>query len=177
MGWIVFDARLHEDDFLLSAGKSLFLCQHFEWTCKEIVMWLSLSKALYKKQFEFLSAEHRDYVDQLLSLFLGQSIQRLNQEFGGKINEHDIDLVKGAKDSRNFICHECMLNLVYAPLGDGYSFDWDTDSHRKHIRHLAEGDYVVSRWTYEFHEKESGAFKNRDCYVTAVESWVFNNKA
>lgn len=175
MGWIIFDSRLKESDFLLTTGKYLFLCQHFETTCKDIVMWLCLSKVLNENQFQFLSDEHKDYVDQLLGLFLGQSIQRLQGVFRGQIRDEDIAALRDAKDSRNFVCHECLLDLVHAPLGRAYQFDWDISLHRSHIARLAKGDYLVSRWAYEFHEKESGVFKDRNSYVASIERWVFND--
>jgi len=175
VGWIIFDSRFEESDLLLAAGKYLFVCQHFETTCKDIVMWLCLSKALNDSQFQFLSDEHKDYVEQLLGLFLGQSIQRLRQVFGGGLKDENIAALRDAKDSRNFICHECLLDLVYAPFGRQYQFDWDISLHRTNIARLAKGDYLVSRWAYEFHEKDSGAFMDQDSYVASIERWVFND--
>lgn len=175
MGWITSDKRMEESDFLLAVGKCLFLCQHFESTCKDIVMWLHLSKAIHEGQFRFLSAEHEHYVDRLVSLFLGSSIQQLQHTFHGRFTEEDFTVQKAAKDSRNFICHECVLDLVYAPFGPMYRFAWDVDLHREHVLALAKGDYLVSRWSYEFHEKESGAFVCQESYVADLERWVFGN--
>jgi len=175
VGWIISDQRLKESDFFLAAGKYLFLCQHFESTCKDIVMWFHLSKALHEDQFKILSAEHNDYVDKLISMFLGSSIKKLQETFEHDFTDADFEVLKTAKDSRNYICHECVLDLVYAPYGPKYRFTWDVELHRKHILSLAKGDYLVSRWSYEFHEKESGAFKSQDSYVSDIEGFIFGN--
>ena len=44
-----------------------------------------------------------------------------------------------------------------------------------HVRTLAIGDFVVSRWSYEFHEKESAYFMSQDEYVGTMDRWVFTD--
>jgi hypothetical protein len=87
----------------------------------------------------------------------------------------DIACLKAATASRNFICHECLLPLVHAPVGPHYQDSWEIEVHRARILSLAEGDYLVSRWSYEFHEKEWGGFKDRSTYVNGVLSWTFGD--
>jgi len=172
VGWIVFDQRLDEGDMIQAAGRSLFVCQHFESTCKDIVMWLSLVKALTEEQFEFLDEAHHDYVRTLHELFLGRSIERLSRDHPD-IPQQDIDALKAAAKSRNFVCHELLLDQIHSGFGSQYRRRWDEESHRSHVRTLALGDYLSSRWSYEFHEKKSGAFIGRDDYVDRIVSWVF----
>lgn len=172
MGWILFDQRITEDDFFLITGKALFLCQHFESTCKDIVMWLCLTNSLKEQEFDFLSDKHKDYVDKLLNLFLGSSIERLKVKIPNIASTEEFQTLKEAKDSRNFICHECALDLIYASYGSAYNFKLNSDLLRQHVIKLAMGDYIVSRWSYEFHEKNSGAFKDREQYLSTIKSWV-----
>jgi hypothetical protein len=171
MGWMIFDQRTRELDFLLATGKTLFLCQHFESTCKEIVTWFCVTKALIDKKFGLLSDEHKDYVDKLMHLFLDKSIRKL-KDIPKIASKEEIDILREAKESRNFICHECLIDLIYAP----YPYanpQMNINLFKQHIVKVARGDYIVSRWSYEFHEKDSGALKNKEGYVSALEEWVF----
>ncbi|GEM_PF-1740367 len=172
MSWIVFDERLNEADMMGAAGRSLFVCQHFESTCKDIVAWLCLAKALTEDQFEFLDDAHKDYVLTLLKLFLGKSIERLGEDHPD-IPAADIDTLKAAASSRNYICHDLLLDHIHTGFGRHYVRHWDERLHRERVVALAQGDYLVSRWSYEFHEKESGALIGREGYVERVVQWVF----
>lgn len=171
MGWIIFDQRTRESGFLLATGKALFLCQHFESTCKEIVTWFCVTKALIDKKFGLLSDEHKDYVDKLMRLFLDRSIRKL-EDIPKIASKEEIDSIREAKESRNFVCHECLLSLIYAPYPCAKP-KIDLSLFRRHVGKIAIGDYLVSKWSYEFHEKDSGAFKNRERYVNAIEEWIF----
>lgn len=112
--WLLINKTLENKAVLLSAGKALCLCQKFESTCKDIIMWSLLSKSLHEKDFNFLSEKHITYVDKLLSLFLGDSIKKFKEEFINKTNKENFKILKEAKDSRNFICHELLKDLVSA---------------------------------------------------------------
>ena len=172
MGWIPFDNRLNENEFYATIGKALFLCQHFERTCKNMFMWFSLTKALSNEQFQFLSQEHRDYVDRLLSLFLGDTIKGFVGKFTTMFSQYEIDTLKSAKDSRNYICHESEIDLIFAPVGPSYKWNHDETKLKQHIGNIVEGDFIVSTCSYEFHEKESGLFKDRNLYVKTLTNWV-----
>jgi hypothetical protein len=174
MGWILFDQRVRENEFFLTIGKTLVLCQHFESACKNIVMWLCLAKSLHEEKFEFLSDGHKDYVEKLLNLFLGRSIEELKNKMPDIASPEDFQILKEAKDSRNYFCHESSLGLIYAPYGNIYELNPDLTLINEHVGKLAMGDYLVSKWAYEFHEKESGAFKNRDQYISSIKGWILN---
>lgn len=172
LGWIVFDQRLEEACILKVGGRSLFVCQHFESTCKDIVSQLCLTKALCEEKFEFLDDVHHDYVRTLFKQFLGNSIKRLWKDHPA-IPADDIGALKAVAGSRNYICHELLLDQIHTGVGTQYQKRWDEQLHRMHVRTLAHGDYLVSRWSCEFHEKDSGRFVNRHCYVDRVVDWVF----
>lgn len=176
--WVIFDYRLEQPKFFEMMGKALFLCQHFEHTCKEIVMYLSLAKALSENHFEFLSDEHKEHVDKILALFLGGSIKRLRNEFPNIGRDTDVVGIERARDSRNYICHESQLDLIGAPyVPNEYRNDWEpkTDILISHFNNVAIGDYVVSRWFYEFSEQENGSFKDRDEYVKSLINWFLGD--
>ena len=170
MGWIAFDQRLNEDKLFFILGKILMLCQHFELTSKNLVMWLCLAKSLHAKKFGFLSDEHNDYVEMLLKTPLGGGIKKL-----GALPE-DFETLKEAKDARNYFCHESLLPLIYAPYDNVYTFNPSWPIIREYAKKLAAGDYLVSRWSYEFHENESGAFKIGKEYISTIEEWIFPSR-
>ena len=172
MGWIPFDQRLGENEYYTSIGKALFLCQHFEHTCKNIFMWFSLSKALSNDQFQCLSKEHKDYVDRLLSIFIGKTITSFEKKFPTMFSQDEIDTLISAKNSRNYICHESEIDLIFAPFGSSYKWNHDDTKLKQHIENIVEGDFIVSTCSYEFHEKESGSFKDRNLYVKTLTEWV-----
>jgi len=172
---IIFDQRLNEDEFYKWIGKALFICQHFECTCKSIIMWLNLSKKLYDKHFKVFSQEQKDFVDKLLNLLLGSSINRLKEnsaDFG--VEKGDITILDDARKSRNYICHESELSLIHATHGPMYRWNLKRDELRKNIVNIAKGDYLVSKWSYEFHEKLPSSFKDKTPYVDSLLNWVFN---
>jgi hypothetical protein len=165
---------MNESGLFLAAGKSLFICQHFEATCKDIVMWFCLSKALFENKFKFLSSDHIEYVDKLLKLLLGPSVKRLWNEFGDEFADNDIQVIENAREARNYICHQLIIPLVFADSQQGNSSIQVVDRLRQEVRNLAIGDYLVSRWAYEFFEKQSGSFMDKDSYVARLGAWVLN---
>ena len=159
-------------DEFSKAGKALFLCQKFERTCKEIIMWVTLSKSLEEKQFDFLSKGHIDSVDKLLQLYLGTSINNFFKCF--TLNEKNKKILTDAKNSRNFICHEIMNDFIFLHNGRNEVVNQFNDRLFFHIQNLARGDYLVSRWSYEFYEKESGYFFDEKKYIKEIETWIDN---
>lgn len=206
---IVDNKSLNSDYALLVASKVLLLCQAFEQSCKSIVMYLALAYKLHKAEFKFLSEEHKDFVSQLESLFLGNIINELDKiksEFS--IKNEDIEVLKIAKESRNYFCHELLIELVHGNGADfffmefekqirkgnpkiscsrilarylderslnmePYKYEFNEELFLQHLQCLAEGDYLVSKWTYNFHEKEAW-LRSRNSYVEEVKAWVLN---
>ena len=42
------------------------------------------------------------------------------------------------------------------------------------IINIAKGDYLVSKWSYEFHEKKPGGFYDKNKYIDRILTWIFN---
>lgn len=111
-------------------------------------------------------------MDRLLNLFLGEIVTSLGKKFTNIFSQDEIDTLKSAKDSRNYICHESETDLIFAPIGPSYKWNYDQTKLKQHIGNIVEGDFIVSTCSYEFHEKESGSFKDRNLYVKTLTDWV-----
>lgn len=175
--WLLLNKKLNDETNLLIIGKSLLLSQKFEDTCKNLVSMTSLTKKIViEKEFKLKSEEHGKYIDLLLSLFLGQSINYYKNYLKEIVKDSDIEILKKAKDARNYICHESTVDFFYSSINSKKDYKWNMNLLEKYIKDLAEGDYYVSRWTYEFQEKESGSFFNKQDYINNILNWIFNNK-
>jgi len=175
--WLVFNNKLNDEPNLLIIGKSLLLSQKFEDTCKNFVLMMSLTKKVaIEKEFELESEEHGKYIDLLLSLFLGQSINYYKNYLKEIVKNSDIEILKKAKYARNYICHESTVDFLYSSIYSKKDYKWNMNLLEKYIKDIAEGDYYVSRWTYEFQEKESGSFYNKKAYINNIIEWIFNKK-
>lgn len=174
--WLLLNDKLNDNESILMIGKALLLSQKFESTCKDFIMEMCVIKKIaIEKEFEFFSEEHKNYVDILLNQLLGQSINLYKNNFKNKIPDKEIEILKRAKDARNFICHESAINFIYSSIYNDKPFQWDLDKLKEAITTLAEGDYYISRWSYEFHEEESGCFMDKDIYTQKIFNWIFDS--
>lgn len=120
-----------------------------------------------------MSEEHQSYVDMILNLFLGQSINYYKNYLSEIIKEDEIDILKKGKDSRNFICHESAVEFIYSSIYSKQIYNWDLAKFKEHIIAVATADYFVSRWIYEFQEVKSGYFVDKNNYVEKITKWIF----
>jgi hypothetical protein len=173
--WLLINEKLNDEFFLLQIGKALCLCQKFESTCKEITMWFGTMKSLKEKKYDFLDNKYKDNVDKLLNLFLVKSINLLKKNYLLKIKESDLQILQNARKSRNFIVHDSTDILISESFNPSLIIEsrLDIKIFKNHIKKIAEGDFLVSKWSYEFHEKESGAFYKKGIYIEKIMKWIF----
>ena len=172
MGWIINHQPLKQaellDAFFLAVGKALCLACAFEAKCKHILNILKLSE--YCKNDGHLSDSAALSV-LLRSQLLGQTIK--NVKGFRDFSPEGIVILECAKDARNFIAHESAL-LAW-PISDTRA---DTIHEkitrlRSEVETLAAGDNLVSRWLYEFEEREPAhQILYRD-YFRRIEQWIF----
>lgn len=136
-------------------------------------MWLSTAKSLHEKEFKFLSEEHHEYSDKLLGGQLNKILGGFRKKFGNDYEE-DVKNLHSARESRNFICHDLLKDFISASYVQQSKYTFDKKALTKHLQNIAIGDYIVSRWSYEFHEKESGYFKDKENYVQTLVSWAID---
>jgi len=172
--WFLINKTLNNEYFLLQAGRSLCICQKFETTCKDILMLLSAAKSIKDKGYSLLDDEYIKNVRYLLKLQLGESIKKHQNDSSEFINNTEIEILNKAKNSRNFICHDLMKDLIIASFSDKPKPICNIESFKEHIKNIAEADYLVSKWSYEFQEKMPGNFFDKDKYVNNIINWVIN---
>jgi hypothetical protein len=168
--------KLNGKESMLMIGKALLLSQKFENTCKDFVMWMSLTeKAAIEKEYDLLSLDYKDYVEILINQILGQNINNCRNYFKNEISVSEIEVLRKAKDARNYICHESTISFLYPSKYSCDLYEWNIPKLREMVADLAEGDYFASRWLYEFLEEEPGRSKDRNNYVEEILNWVFNS--
>jgi len=170
--WIELDREaFHEVGYLNLVGKSLFLAQHFELNCKDVFLWAGLAEAIKaEKIIDF--ADLKYYGDKLLNLFLGTTIHQIGKIM--RITDMQLDILRKAKESRNYIAHNVIENLFFGYQNDQDMIEFLPDYYYI-IRDLAEGDNLVSAWSYEIHEKEHAPRLFMERYVGKIVNWVFTD--
>lgn len=195
--WLIVNNVLNNETILLQAGKMLCLCQKFESTCKGIVTQYLLTDPFDENKINLFSEEYFSYVDKLKKLLLGQTVTRLAKKFGDMIRAKDIEILEQGIASRNFICHDLLNDFISASFAES-----ENDIRKKfnksfedvqfplielrgdllnrevvigHLRNLISADYIVSKWSYEFQEKQSGRFYDKEGYAERLIDWVFKD--
>lgn len=172
--WLLINDTLNNDHFLLQAGRSLCICQKFETTCKDILILLSSAKSIKDNKFSLLDDEYIKNISALLKLQLGESIKKHQNDFSEFINNSEIEILNMGKNSRNYICHDLMKDLIAASFSDRPKSICNMKNFKEHVKNIAIADYLVSKWSYEFQEQISGDFYDKDEYVDRLINWVFN---
>lgn len=162
--------EFYETEVFTRAGRALCLCQHFEFSCKEIVMWMVSTKS-FRVENKTLQ-RHFDYVDKLNRLSLGLSQTKLKEYFGDEINKEFFQVLDDARNSRNYICHD----LLHPQIVRAYSVDYSSQpinrfGYVRHLFNIACGDYLVCRWSLAFHN-EQHSLPSREKYIRDVITWV-----
>lgn len=163
--WLILN-KFNNRDFYEIAGKSLFLCQKFEMNCKDIIIWLSISKALKDKAINLTEKKGLiDNVEKLHKLLLGPLINEAKKNLKYIITRNDINKIEIAKDARNYICHEMSIPYIV-------NNKWDKDAHLQKIIDLAEGDYLVTKWSSAFHERDNMYCPSKEDYLNEIINWI-----
>jgi hypothetical protein len=90
----------------------------------------------------------------------------------------NLDIIKAARDSRNYLCHTSAKEIILENCLDKLAAETEDEifeSLIKHVKNVARGDYVVSRWNEQFHGDMSIAdtlHLSRDAYVKEIVRWV-----
>jgi hypothetical protein len=172
--WLLKKNFTTEKEVFCICGKALFLTQKFEKTCKEIINWLQIVDTLLAKKLEFMSDEYMDYCSKLSNMLLGSSIKSIDKiRSQYEITDMELSIINDAKNSRNWIAHDlCEKNIINNLTTQSAIYELPVDFH-DHVLNIIEGDYLVSKWSYEFHEKESGAFFDKSTYIADIFKWIY----
>ena len=135
-------------------------------------MWLSSAKFVNDKKVSLLDDYYSDFIEELINRQLGQSISKFEMEVNIGIPLDHISILKKGKDSRNFICHEFLKGLIASSFSEKEGYKYDLKLLKTHLNNIATADFIVSKWSYEFHENKSGDFIDQDKYIKGLIDWV-----
>jgi len=175
MWFVTNDLRNNTSIFMLF-GKSIFISQKYENTCKDIIKWFHATMVLIKGEYEIFSNEYFDYTDKLIKLSLGRTIESFekNQDLF-KVTNTDIEILKNAKDSRNWIAHSMCDECITDNLNSNISNSTMPTEIEKHFVNIIEGEYLVSKWSHDFHDKETAIGFTKDEYIQRMKDWFYSN--
>ncbi len=170
MAWTLENHQPSEDilldNYFLAVGKALCIASNFEHKCKFILQTMTLVEAR-DAGHDFDAA--RELVKALDKKVLNETINRIGNH--PAFSAADIEILRAAKDSRNYIAHESAamgsLNHVRAKVIEA-QFAVLLD----HAELVAKGDNLVSKWCYEICEKEPAPRVTHEEYGRMVREWV-----
>jgi hypothetical protein len=156
------------NNYFLAVGKALCLASNFEHNCRFVLQTITLVEAV-RAGTDYDAA--RDLVKELDDKvkMLGGIILKFGNN--SAFSPADIDVLRAAKDSRNYIAHES------AGMGtlSGVRTKFIEDQFGRllsHVEILAKGDNLVSKWCYEICEKEPAPSEIQENYVRMIREWV-----
>lgn len=154
------------DCYLAAVGRGVFLAQNFEQNCKYVLLVWDLGEAFKSgRKVDDLPA----YSSVLLKRFLGQVVKRFGTKYGIRADQHQV--LEKARDARNYLAHEVALPCLY-PSGDPDLIMSELPGFKQNIEALAEGDNLVSCWSYMIQEKDFPPTQKRQGYVEEIVSYV-----
>lgn len=174
MGWSLNYQPTREpellDEFLLIAGKALYLATSFEAKCRYVLRIAKLADHFEKRDDASATIE-------LAKVLKDKMLCATIKELKGfsDIGSSDVQLLEKAKDARNYIAHEC---ASFGPVSGipAKAISARLEELRGHLVSLVAGDNVVSRWVYEIEEKEPAPQEIQKTYLERVERWVFGEQ-
>ena len=159
-----------DDSIFEIIGKALFIAQKYEITCKDIVsMFLAIETVLVPNTNASLD-EFISYSERLRKLFLGQLINIANDKIRDQLTEDNLAILDKGTKSRNWLVHQCCKKLI-AENVTRTKPKIDISDFPFHIQNLLAADFLVSKWSFEFHEKER-AYISKEKYIDSILEWA-----
>ena len=163
--WLTFEFGDIQLRWIESLGRATVVCQSFDQNLRWIASMLC-SIGDYRRRGLELDESVIDRFGELMDLIRkrGGAVEHLNKL--STIGVSNIQLLKEARSSRNYFahkasspCHSSATELIKA-----------IPEFRSHLANVARGDDLISRWCYEFTEKEPAP--RQDHYIDQVMFWV-----
>jgi hypothetical protein len=168
--WMSVDSLKLIEPYAHSAGRALVLAQHFEATCKDILTWFHVARKIEQGKIQRWS-ETKAAADELVGLMLGGVIRRLGNDH--EVSDTERTTLVFAKDARNYIAHEYGARYSFVSWRDSRA-PKDDPRFEQEIRALAEGDNLVSSWSYMFHEKDAPPSEYMKVYPNRLVAWILS---
>lgn len=172
MGWTIDYFPPNEpillNNYLLAVGKSLYIATGFESKCRFVLQIITLVSAIEDGESFDSATELVKAMDERLKM-LGTVIFNICSR--SNVNISDLDVLRAAKDARNYIAHESAaigsLSIVRAEV-----IEKQFAQLLSQVEILAIGDNLLSKWCYEICEKEPAPSQIQKDYVRMVIEWI-----
>ncbi len=173
MSWTISLRKPKNKDLLnryfLSVGKALCIANEFEAKCNHALRVHRVTNASRAgKSFDEVGEISKSFQSQML----GSALRELEKD--DDVSEEDVAKLDSARESRNYIAHEGAVIGEICSVRDEYVYE-RVNTLMPHVRNVAEGDNLVSVWTYEMCEREPAPRLFRQEYVERVIKWVFGD--
>jgi len=156
------------DNYFLAVGKALCLASNFEGNCKFVLQTLTIIGAIGTSSSSDSATELLRRLSENAPM-LGETIRRIGT--CSDIVPSDIEILRAAKDSRNYIAHEA---AAMGPLSEVRPKFIEDQFARllSHAAILATGEQLVAKWCFEICEKRPGPRDIEGRYAKRVQDWV-----
>jgi len=159
------------DNYFLAVGKALCLATNFEYNCKFVFNILAFIKTCETEK-DFDAARELVLALSAKAKMLGATVRQIEKfSASSAISASDIDTLRAATESRNYIAHEA---AAMGPLSDVKPrvIEERFASLLSHVEILAAGESLAAKWCFEIEEKEPAPRDFQREYVTRVKDWV-----
>ncbi len=157
------------DAWFAMAGKCLYLANSFEMKCKHLIRLIRLADIL-KTESDFDAA--LTLCNQIQDKMLGGTI--IEMSGSSIVSEEDWQLLRKAKDARNFIAHKG-ASIGHLSGISAQALSSQTSRLRQEVATLGAGDNLVSRWLYEIEEKRAAPPTISQNYAAWIDDWIFGS--
>ncbi|MFN0299208.1 MAG: hypothetical protein ACKVQU_02520 [Burkholderiales bacterium] len=183
----------HQADYLVALGRAIALAQNFEINCKFVFGVNDLGEAFAAKKIGVKAWQ--SYGKKLMKRSLGETLRGRDND---QIFKRQIPVLEAARVARNYLAHQAAEPALYVPAMSGKHKLRDLilkkvdrlkiekerqemvvsylqkilPRFEKAIRDFAEGDKVVSEWSYIIQEKDAHMPMITETYVDDAVEWV-----
>ena len=155
--------------YFVAVGKALLIGSNFEEKCIHVMRIQRIEEAIQKGD------DPREAAGQWVEVNktkLNNAIQKIESD--PATSDRQGEILHTARKARNFVAHEA------AAMGEVWEVA-DSDIYTRvvrlmdRVREMAEGENIVSAWTYEITEGDPAPASFAAGYVEQVLEWVFGD--
>ena len=183
----------HQADYLAALGRAIALAQNFENNCKFVFGTYDFGEAFAAKKIDMKNWPA--YGQKLMNRSLGGALKGREKD---RVFKKQVVALEAARLARNYLAHQAAEPALYVPpmggqhkLRDLLSKTVDRrkieeerremvvsylkkmlPSFKKAVRDLAEGDNIVSKWSYMIQEKDAYMPSMAKSYANEAVEWV-----
>jgi len=183
----------HQADYLAALGRAIALAQNFENNCKFVFGVYDLGEAFAAKKIDM--KVWQAYGKKLMNRSLGGALTGREKD---RVFKRQVVVLEAARLARNYLAHQAAEPALYVPpMGGKHKLrdlmlktvdrrKIEEERHEmvvsylqkmlprfeKAVRDLAEGDNIVSEWSYMIQEKDAHMPSIAESYVDEAVEWI-----